>query len=195
MVGPGNYSLCVPSCVSKTMCIIFSAYRMHMHACMCAHRADVMQSVAPCQNLMAAVWRVSLPPSLASSLHPSPPLACHSGACEKNTPPEKRTCGQIILKNTKSGLWSSFCRWMAGERLLQGECFFHGHRLLSHLSALQWSVRAEQGALSFPPCGARRPRVGNDGTFSRENLVLRGSYKARPMSRLIYLFQPIIVLR
>ena len=37
----------------------------------------------------------------------------HTGVCEKNTPPEKRTWGKITFKNTESG---------AGEQFLQPDC-------------------------------------------------------------------------
>ena len=40
-------------------------------------------------------------------------ILCHTGVCENNTPPERRTDGKISFQSTKSG---------AGEQLLLQDC-------------------------------------------------------------------------
>ena len=51
-----------------------------------------------------------------------------TGVCEKNTPPDEKTCGNISLQNARSGAERTFCRCVAGQGLAQKECAVHRHR-------------------------------------------------------------------
>ena len=67
--------------------------------------------------------------TLASpSLVPLPPAVVRVSVNKKNTPPEKNTLAEIILKNTTSGAEEEFlllcCRAKAHGRLV----FLHRHR-------------------------------------------------------------------
>ena len=81
------------------------------------------------QTGVTTLWRVAPPKRYPKTKHSL--ARSHTGVCEKNTPPEKTTLGQISMKHTESG---------AGEQLLllgrmakaphvKG-LLFHRHRII-----------------------------------------------------------------
>ena len=48
----------------------------------------------------------------------------HTGVCEANSPPENSTFEKEACKASDQRLQSHFCRWIAGQRHAQKECFF-----------------------------------------------------------------------
>ena len=55
-------------------------------------------------------------------------IVSHTGVCEKNIPPEKKTLRENSMKTTNRGLERSFCCFFTGERLVSKEYFVHRHR-------------------------------------------------------------------
>ena len=71
--------------------------------------------------------------SVASLISATAAASHHTGVCEKNTPPEKKTLGTISLQSTKSGAGEGFLLLGRMANARAKGVFFHRHRYLPQL--------------------------------------------------------------